>query len=1104
MNHTSYIKNLFYSFVKETDELSERIMFIKHYNTLNLTLEEIEKIVGEDYKEGLLYHSFSRNNIKEPYEPFMNGIRYYYQKLFSDQMTVQEFIDNCEVYTLHKEIFVSYLLDGRAERNEMIFVSEVDYEKERFIESVISCYEYISKKKNLMIILNQFQFAGISTLNLILNLLEQISDGSAKFLIVYNELQHPSTYIEKAFEKVINKAENKNILFEWENDEEVKVNNYHTSFLPNKRYFGEYLRRIANLYYMLAVEDAKYYVDVIHNRIVEEKLKIDKADKFNFYSFAALCSLLENDSNNAMLMCERMLPLYDKENDFMSDYIYNYICGQVQMTLVQSDLTIRYAKKCKEIAKKLNNEKMDFLADVLYQGAQYSGWRDVFSVDFKNVTVDESFIEQLRKNNYLNTLAHYLIYGYDNDAESVRSMAEGTPSKTYEEAIQIGKKLGNTCFLLTAYTKYVVMFTDTGFHKGVDRFYKGKLEILEKSDNYLRKAHLFMGMGYNCIVSERYANANEYFVEAIELLYRLKNAEAITEALYNMAENCICAEDYLSACDYLNIIFKMLNYLGMETIQICNASKLNGLLALSYYKLGNEYQCYRFIGKIEMLISHLIYPEEGEKIDYYRWHEDLFLYYLMSAVLEKNSGNYEEAGKHFEKAKYHFDNYSGVMFYVVTTYIVEYYDYFMRINQPELANEILEFGLEYCRTNNYVLKSKNITMLIDKKNINARPLYAGFTKIGLDELIELAYNVGKEKQLEERKRDIRFLSTWQEILNRDDIEYNALIENTMTALQNNFNLDGILVLEMTEKGIVEMYRDVEFMEACDYEEIFNFFRSMKREFIISRTEKIFMEYDKLISLFGKNKIVTLIGIPVFDENGLVNVFIGTVNMHRNFRHNRILMDEEDLMIMKTAIIQLHNGLERIRSRRNIVAINEKLNEIAITDMLTGLYNRQGFAKMTEEHANCDNEVSILYADLDNFKYYNDTFGHEVGDVILKEFARVFVEVSDKLGYAVRYGGDEFLVVLNNVDTLQACKVAEQIYESISDGFIPVVSRYINEDVSIPKDKFVSCSIGIATSPNSSSENLKNALRKADEALYYMKKHSKGKYITWEDMNEEGN
>lgn len=1098
MNHTTYIQNLFYSFLQRSDKTSGKVMFIKHYNTLQLCLEDIEKIVGEEYKEGILYHRFSKNDIKEPYEPFMNGIRYYYQKFFAKEMSLDDFLNNSEVYSLHRDVFASYMTDGFAKRNETLIVSETSFEEKKFMDSIVNCFNYIAQKTDILLILNRMEFAGLSTLRLIRSLLENSSLCNIKFMVVYNEKNQPLAYVEEAFDHIINLADSKGILFEWENDDQVALNDYHSTFIPNRRYFSEYIRKINNLYYMLAIDDAQYYINLLDKRLVEDKLVVDKEDMFRLYEYAALCFMLKGDTNTSMLMSEKMLPLYDRNRDLIADFKYNYLCGQIQMSLVQSDLTVKYTERCFAIAEKLQDENLMFMTEVLYQGSQFCGWRDVFSVDFNKVTIDDNMIEKLKNHKYYNTLAYYLIFGYDNDDETIKRMVDGNQSESYKEAIRIGKELGNTCFLLSAYTKYIIMFTERGYHKQALRFYDEKFKILSNEHNERRKAHLLLGMGYSSIVGEEYNKASSSFLEAIDILYKLRNPEEIAEALYNMAENCICAEDYISAVEYMTTVLKILDNLGLETIQICNASKLHGLLALAYYKVGNEYRCYKEVNYLEMLVSHFIACAGREEV--HRWDEDLFLYYMFTAILEKNSGDYPAAGRHFETAMEYFKRCMSVAFYAITTFISEYYDYLIKTEEPDKAFEVLDFGREYCNDNGYIMKSKRLLMIAENKNFTINFLPLDFGELTMEDLVQLAYNVGKENQLRDSKKDIRFLSVWQENLNRDDLQYEDIINNSMATLQKNFNIDQILFLEINKHGINEIYKDVVALHEIHYEEIVDFFKMRKTGFIVNRNSKNFSEYDKITELFDRDRLVTIMGIPVFNDNNISHIFIGLVNMHRNFRHNRILMDGERLMIMKTAIIQLTAGVERIRNKQKIVEINQKLNALAITDMLTGLYNRQGLAKLIEQFSSLNNTVAILYADLDNFKYYNDTFGHDVGDVILKQFAKVITAMSKNIGYAVRYGGDEFLIVLNNISKEKARQVAEEIYAAMSDGFVPIVKQHMKKEIEVPRDKYVSCSIGIAFSKNGQSESIGEALKNADKALYYMKRGTKGNYIFWEDIN----
>lgn len=1099
MNHTTYIKNLLESFVKDTGKLIDRTMFIKHYSTFNITLEEIENMVCEEYRAGLLYHRYAKNDIKEPYEPFISGIRYYYRKFFSG-CTVEEFIDQCNVYSLHKEILISYLKTGRATRHELMITSEIQYEKQKFMQSVCNCLNYIGSREKLLIVLDCVQQAGLSSLHMIHEFLNSMEDQEFKLLVIYNEMHTPLLYLDEAFNGMVEKAEENSILFEWDGVEEKQTNDYHMTFIPNSRYFSDYLLRLNNLFQMLAIEDAEYYMQVIHNRIVQEKLNIDAGEKFYFYALRAYNDIYSDNTNSALLMCERMLPLYNPEKDLYQDFLYNFISSFGQMTRIQSDLAVRYAEKCIEIAEKLKDEDLIFQAHVVLTSARFCGWKDIFFIDFTKVTIDEEIVIELRKHKYYNTLAYYLVCGSDNDYDTIKKVVSGEQEPGYfNAAVRLGTELGNHNFLLSAYTKSIIIYTEKGFHKYANLFYNEKLKILQAEKNTLRTANLLMGMGYNEIISEQFSKANVYFNQAFEILYSLKNVEALAEGLYNMAVNGICSRNFSSAVQYLQNIFKIINNLGYETIKICNTSKLYGMLALSNYKIGNEYRCYLCLSKIEILISHLLAADTEQ--DYEQWHEDLFLYYFVKGVMARDDGEYEEAVELFRKAEFHYENCPGAKFYTVVEYVVEYVELCHQIGEEEKASQLITEALQYCRDNGYENKSKMIMSIIEGKAKKIPSVANGLTGISLEQMIELSVNAGRERQLAERKKDINFLSAWQEMLNREDMDKEHLIYNAMATLQNYFNLDGIIIMNRNDDQIETLYKSKKVKVSQEQMiQIFEYFDLFKREFITSRTDKTFLEYSRIVSIFGINQVVTVVGIPLANEMGAYSVMLAYVNMHNNFRRNMILLNEENLVIMKTAFIQLKNDLERIRNRKNIDMINRKLNELAITDMLTGLYNRQGFSKNIEAGLNCDNSITILYADLDNFKYYNDTFGHEIGDMILVEFAKVFQQVSAELGYAVRYGGDEFLVILKNVDNKKGIEVAEEIYHKIEDGFVEVVKAHTNKKVEIPKEKRVSCSIGIATSQGCDDAAVSETLKKADEALYYMKRNKKGRYIVWEDIH----
>ena len=1094
MNNATYMRNLVVSFFDENSPVTK--IFLQHFDSLNLDRERILQLVGPDIEDNLIYHSFSDSAMQEPYEPFLGIIKEYYLKYYADRYSVTEFCEETNVYFSHKCIFESYIEKGSASRIEPIIVSDFEYEYKKMIESLVRMLCFISKEHKLYIALNNFKRAGLGTINIVEELLR--CDNDIRLMIVYSELSVIELFKEESFKRVIQCAEDKMLLYECEGADKPQITEASPSFCVNKSKLYDDIKKLNNMYFFLDAEDAEYYMHIIYDKLVGEKYKVSDKNKFYFIVHRILTCILLKKNNTALFMSDNLIGLFDPVNDMRDSYVFNYVNCMAQMSMNQTNVAYKYAEECKRIATRIGDKKLELDAEVLGITITYGGWRDVFSVDFQNVSVDENIVKHLEEEGYYNTLTYYCAYGRDNDTESIKQIVEGRRKPAYEYARKICEVTGNMNAMLSIYTKNTVMFTDKGYHNYVNRFYEEKFVIHKKENDTRRMANLLLGMGYNAIIGENSDEAMEYFGKAIEILYDFRQPEAIAEALYNMSMNCICELDYENGSIYLNAIFRMLLNLGIETLQICNSSKLNGLLALCYYRLGNEYRSYTCLNKMKMTISHLLDLEDESAL--YQWHEDLFLYYFVNGMLKMDNGEDEEAVLQFKKAEYHYESYPGAKFYCVVNFTTESVKLFRKIGEYEKAEAIRNNAIKYCEDNGYMNKAEMIKCVLEGKDLSANKKRVDSMPISLDALIELSHIVGKEKEVDERKKDINFLSSWQEMLYRDDYDIGVLVSNAMSTLQNNFNLDNMLMVEKSSDGTIrELFRNNNFEVKGSYQDIFDFFVISGREFIAHRTKRSFKEYKRVVGVFDESNIVTMVGVPINEGDEVKGFFIGTVNMHSNFRRNRVLLNNDNLVVIKTAMIQLYNGLERIKNKKNIESINERLKEIAITDNLTGLYNRQGFSKMIEEKTGKGVGTTILYVDLDNFKYYNDTFGHEIGDLILVNFARIFKDVIRTEGYAVRYGGDEFLIVLDGVMSDKAVDVAERIYSTISDGFEKEISIITRQDVHIPDNKKVSCSIGIATTEGDKEEDINEVLRKADEALYFIKRHEKGRYMLWEDV-----
>jgi len=173
--------------------------------------------------------------------------------------------------------------------------------------------------------------------------------------------------------------------------------------------------------------------------------------------------------------------------------------------------------------------------------------------------------------------------------------------------------------------------------------------------------------------------------------------------------------------------------------------------------------------------------------------------------------------------------------------------------------------------------------------------------------------------------------------------------------------------------------------------------------------------------------------------------------------------------------------------------NRTLSEISARDSLTGLYNRWYVMEKIDSEMNRalrhGSPMSVLMLDLDHFKKVNDSFGHGVGDEVLKVVGQVLRESCRVYDVAGRYGGEEFCVVLPETRVGNTKMVAERIRSRLASTELPVGSSSIT----------VTASIGVAGMDSVSDEGVVSAaalLDRADRALYSAKHHGRNRVELW--------
>ena len=172
-----------------------------------------------------------------------------------------------------------------------------------------------------------------------------------------------------------------------------------------------------------------------------------------------------------------------------------------------------------------------------------------------------------------------------------------------------------------------------------------------------------------------------------------------------------------------------------------------------------------------------------------------------------------------------------------------------------------------------------------------------------------------------------------------------------------------------------------------------------------------------------------------------------------------------------------------------VGLHETVERQAVTDELTGLFNRRRFqeamATEVERSKRFGQPVGLVLLDLDDFKAVNDTYGHQQGDLVLREVARVLRETSREIDEPARYGGEELAVVLPGTDLEGAYNLAERVRAGIEELALPL----LDGDGALR----VTASFGVATLPGS-ADDMRELVAAADEALYRAKRAGKNRTV----------
>ncbi|MDO8453729.1 MAG: GGDEF domain-containing protein, partial [Sulfurimonas sp.] len=221
---------------------------------------------------------------------------------------------------------------------------------------------------------------------------------------------------------------------------------------------------------------------------------------------------------------------------------------------------------------------------------------------------------------------------------------------------------------------------------------------------------------------------------------------------------------------------------------------------------------------------------------------------------------------------------------------------------------------------------------------------------------------------------------------------------------------------------------------------------------------------------------------------------------RSFRLSPIMINRDEIACMydsyETTRLKLLKGdifTQLYKNQKDIELKskqreNIKLEEMAFHDILTGMLNRRKFEELSaleiKQSKRYNRDLTLLMLDIDHFKNINDTYGHAIGDEVLKHFANICKHIAREADIVARIGGEEFVIILPETDIEGAYNFSERLRKEVFNSSVTIESQTIKYSVSI----------GIASLKE--DKDVKTILQKADEALYEAKESGRNTTIVY--------
>lgn len=1075
----------------------ERNVVMAHYSN-DFPIEELKCLpCFSQEQDGVLYtwHDFQYRELAGGYEPFLDIICNVFRS--QEDGAFSRCLSECGVYVPHRQVLESYYRDGLCDRRELVLMDEVAYEQQRMTQAMGKLLREAARRRPLLIVLNRFQLAGRSTLELVRELLLHPS-ANIGIVLGVNDRPNQDEKLIQCWDEISEALTDAGQVFHIGNSQRVRSG---AAESPTVRDYRSLYRKINNTAQLLDYDQAFLLLRDMAHGVRFEGEPIPDGEKLKIYPLYARVSILRGDFATALEVIHVLsgLEIPGQENLILFAREYHLaLCRMYQGKLSKS---FRHAQNAEAAAERAHSPQLKLEARMLEIQTQMSGWYNLFFC-LKDIQIPQALLDELEEKGYDNFLAHTYVYAFDNDPQVVaNSCREGGALVYFNRGVALAQKIGNEHLLYNAQQKNVMIADTYGYYQAAVYYLLRSYQFV-KDKHSLEYGRIHSALGYNFSALGKHSIAMGFYQQAIGLFLEKKLPEEIAEVCYNISLGCLMEKEYATAEQMLLHCVKAVEKLRLNSLRVCNLTKLYGLLALNCVLQQDLLGCRRYLDDCAQLLNNS--GDESTTIeinhDYAKLDDENFLFWFSSGLLAQEDGKLEEAFQAFQKAEAFLELAKSNQFYAYRIFYEKHMALLQKLNRTQQYEQDRLRLEQYEHSREQVWSGISLQVQEEVRLLQAQEATTDFQQIEA-----LLKQEAMARELRSSRRRMEFLYSWQKLIDGTGMDMETMVSNAVYSFLNQFGNDCALFIRYEAEGPRVYYNDTGVEVSRELLAVLQqAMEAHPKGFAVSKISGNFQRHRDIISFFGVQRVCSFAAVPFFKNGQLESVMLTYVLMKENWHASMesYMINKGDLAIYQLLFRELDHSISRIQAYEKIYAMNQKLSHAASTDMLTGLYNRTGLYKQLEQlmgqitQQQEPRAVGLMFIDLDNFKYYNDTFGHHVGDVILISMADVFRRVMAARGIVSRYGGDEFLIILEKTGRTEMEAFARQIYETLGkeQGFRREIAQVTGQPVEIDSAHQITCSIGIALNEKVREEkDIHELIKKADDAMYSIKKTQKGTY-----------